>query len=52
MKQHVGDKVKVKAAGEIRDLDTCLAMIEAGAERIGTSSSLKILAEYDERFGK
>ncbi len=52
MKQHVGDKVKVKAAGEIRDLDTCLAMIEAGAERIGTSSSLKILAEYDARFGK
>lgn len=50
MKETVGEKVKVKAAGGIRDLDTCLAMIEAGAERIGTSSSLKILAEYRERF--
>lgn len=52
MKETVGEKVKVKAAGGIRDLDTCLAMIEAGAQRIGTSSSLKILAEYRERFGE
>lgn len=52
MKAEVGDKVQVKAAGGVRDLDTCLAMIEAGATRIGTSSSLKILREYDERFGK
>lgn len=50
MKETVGSEVKVKAAGGIRDLDACLAMIEAGAERIGTSSSLKILAEYDQRF--
>ena len=50
MKDTVGSEVKVKAAGGIRDLDTCLKMIEAGAERIGTSSSLKILAEYSERF--
>lgn len=45
MKQVVKDKVKVKAAGGIRDLHTCLAMIQAGAERIGTSSSLRILDE-------
>lgn len=51
MKETVGDKVRVKAAGGIRDLDTCLAMIEAGTERIGTSSSLKILEEYNQRFG-
>ena len=51
MKETVGDKVRGKAAGGIRDLDTCLAMIEAGAERIGTSSSLKILEEYNQRFG-
>ena len=47
MKSVVGDKVKVKAAGGIRDLKTCMAMVEAGASRIGTSSSLKILEEYD-----
>lgn len=45
MKETVGNDVKVKAAGGIRDLDTCLKMIEAGASRIGTSSSLKILEE-------
>lgn len=51
MKNVVGDKVKVKAAGGIRDLKTCMAMIEAGASRIGTSSSLKILEEYDNENG-
>jgi deoxyribose-phosphate aldolase len=40
----VGPDVKVKAAGGIRELPTALAMIEAGASRIGTSSGLEILA--------
>lgn len=47
MKRLVGDAVKVKAAGGIRDWTTCAAMLDAGAERIGTSSSLAILAQYD-----
>ena len=46
MKSIVGDDVKVKAAGGIRDLETCLAMIEAGAERIGSSSSIEITVAY------
>lgn len=46
MKETVGNEVKVKAAGGIRDWKTCQAMIEAGASRIGTSSSLKILEEF------
>ncbi|WP_067557598.1 deoxyribose-phosphate aldolase [Faecalibaculum rodentium] len=46
MKDTVGDTCKVKAAGGIRDWETCRAMIEAGAERIGTSASLKILEEF------
>ena len=46
MKAPVGDTCKVKAAGGIRDWETCRAMIEAGAERIGTSASLKILEEF------
>lgn len=49
MKQVVGDQVKVKAAGGIRDWAACAAMIDAGAERIGTSSSLQILEEFDAR---
>lgn len=47
MKETVGDAVKVKAAGGIRDWKTCAAMIDAGAERIGTSSSRAILAGFD-----
>jgi len=47
MKETVGDKVKVKAAGGIRGWQACAEMIDAGAERIGTSSSLKILEEFD-----
>ena len=46
MKETVGDAVKVKAAGGIRDWPTCKAMIEAGAQRIGTSSSLAILEGF------
>ena len=34
----------MKASGGVRDLPVALAMIEAGASRIGTSSGLKIIA--------
>lgn len=47
MVETVKGQVKVKAAGGIRDWSTCKAMIEAGAQRIGTSSSLKILEEFE-----
>lgn len=50
MKKIVGDEVKVKAAGGIRDLTTALKMIEAGAERLGTSSGIKIIEEYKKRL--
>ena len=49
MKSIVKDEVKVKAAGGIRDLDTFLAMVEAGADRIGTSAGIEIMNEYDKR---
>jgi len=41
--QTVGESMGVKAAGGIRDYETALAMIEAGATRIGASSSVSIL---------
>lgn len=47
MKSVVGDEVKVKVAGGIRDLKTALAMIEAGAERLGTSAGVAIVEEYN-----
>ena len=40
----VGEDVGVKASGGIRDYETALRMIEAGATRLGTSSSLNIIA--------
>lgn len=48
MKKHVGNTVKVKAAGGIRDAKTFIAMIKAGAQRIGTSSGVKIIEELKE----
>ncbi|ALV22203.1 deoxyribose-phosphate aldolase [Carnobacterium antarcticum] len=46
MKETVGAEVKIKAAGGIRDFATAKAMVEAGAERLGTSSGIKIINEY------
>jgi deoxyribose-phosphate aldolase len=39
----VGDDTGVKAAGGIRDAETAIAMIEAGADRIGASRTAEIL---------
>lgn len=36
--------LKVKASGGIRDKETAVKMIEAGAERLGTSSGVKIVS--------
>jgi deoxyribose-phosphate aldolase len=49
MRSAVGPDIGVKAAGGIRDLDTALEMIEAGADRIGASSGLEILEAAAER---
>lgn len=43
MRNVVGPEFGVKASGGIRDLSTALAMIKAGATRIGTSSSVAIM---------
>src|SRR3954471_19124529 len=42
LRQTVGPKFGVKASGGIRDTTTALAMIEAGATRIGTSNGVAI----------
>lgn len=43
MKETVGSSMEVKASGGIRDYETAIKMIEAGATRLGTSSGKKIL---------
>lgn len=49
MRATVGPDIGVKAAGGIRDLDTALAMLEAGASRLGTSSGAEILEALEAR---
>ena len=44
MRQSVCNVCKIKAAGGIKDRETALAMIEAGADRIGTSSGIAIVS--------
>lgn len=43
MKSVVGDKMEIKASGGIRDYQKAMAMIEAGASRIGASASVHIV---------
>ena len=43
MAQTVGGSLGIKASGGIRDTETALAMINAGATRLGTSSTAAIL---------
>ena len=52
LRQIVGLKIGVKASGGIRTLDDALAMIEAGASRLGTSSTAEILGELRRRRGE
>jgi deoxyribose-phosphate aldolase len=44
MKSSIPPTMEVKASGGIRDLTTALAMIEAGATRLGTSSGAAIIS--------
>ena len=46
LKASVGGGAKVKASGGIRDWHSAWEMLEAGADRIGTSASLKIVEEW------
>ena len=48
MRETVGDRLGVKASGGIRDAATALAMIEAGASRLGVSATVAILEGIEE----
>ncbi|KAL8827970.1 MAG: hypothetical protein Q9170_006798 [Blastenia crenularia] len=45
MKYVVGSNLKVKASGGVKTVNECVAMMEAGAERIGTSNGVWIMKE-------
>jgi deoxyribose-phosphate aldolase len=48
MKRAVNGKANIKASGGIKNLDMALTFIEAGVQRIGTSSGVSIIKELQE----
>jgi deoxyribose-phosphate aldolase len=49
MNRHRG-RLKIKAAGGIRNLNTVLALLRAGADRLGASQSVSILKELQQMY--
>jgi deoxyribose-phosphate aldolase len=47
MRADLPDRVRIKASGGIRDAPTAAAMLDAGAERLGTSSAVSIMEELE-----
>lgn len=51
MKEHVGENVKIKAAGGISSFDDAEKFISLGASRLGTSRLIKIMKNTDNGAG-
>ncbi|WP_439238851.1 deoxyribose-phosphate aldolase [Lonepinella sp. BR2919] len=51
MRQTVGEKLGVKASGGVRDTETAIAMIKAGASRIGASAGIAIISGLQDNQG-
>ena len=45
IKKIVRNKAKIKASGGIKDIETAVKYIDAGADRIGTSSGVAMMTE-------
>lgn len=52
MRQTVGPDMGVKASGGVRDYESAVRMVEAGATRLGTSSGVKIVSGISGAKGK
>lgn len=48
-REHVGPAVAIKAAGGIRSIADMQAFLELGAERLGTSSAIKLIRSEESR---
>lgn len=51
IKHYKSEKLRIKASGGIRTLESALAFIAAGADRIGSSNAGAIIEEYRQREG-
>ncbi|MEW6044859.1 MAG: deoxyribose-phosphate aldolase [Bacillota bacterium] len=45
LKEVVGDRARVKASGKVRTLEEAIRLIEAGADRLGTSAGVAIMQQ-------
>ena len=52
IKESIGDKAKIKAAGGIRTAVKAIELLKAGADVLGTSTGVKILEEYKQFLSK
>ena len=52
MKGVVREGMKVKASGGVKTVNDCVVMMEAGAERIGTSNGVVIMEEANSLLGR
>jgi deoxyribose-phosphate aldolase len=52
MRKSVSNNVEVKVAGGVSSFEAFMQFYNAGATRFGTSKSLKIMNEYDEKMGE
>jgi deoxyribose-phosphate aldolase len=48
LRKAVGDRLQVKASGGVRSYHDAIRMLDAGADRIGASSSIAIISELPE----
>ena len=48
MRRSLPDTIRIKAAGGIRTREAALALVAAGADRLGSSNSVALIAETDE----
>lgn len=51
IRETVGPAMGIKASGGVRDLETALALVKAGATRLGASASVAIVSGSDEIAG-
>lgn len=51
IKAHKSEKLKIKASGGVRDLDFALQLIDAGVNRIGSSSAAALIEKSRQRGG-
>ena len=50
IKRIVGDKMKIKAAADLKDINQAMAVIEEGADVIGENSGVRYMQDFDSQI--